>query len=75
MEINRMTVPAQTIEQYMEPAALSSVGVDLMLPEHMVRFKQQMEESRGSAAAWKITRSCFRIFTCWLLRRAKRRLP
>ena len=37
--------------------------VDLMLPEHMVRFKQQMENSRGNASSMEDYTFLFRIFT------------
>ncbi len=59
-----MTVPAQTVEQYMELLQrFVCLRVDLMLPEHMLRFKQQMEDSRGSAGSVEDYTFLFRIFT------------
>ena len=59
-----MPVPAQTVEQYMELLQrFVCLRVDLMLPEHMVRFKQQMEDSRGSAGSVEDYTFLFRIFT------------
>jgi DNA-binding MarR family transcriptional regulator len=64
MEINSMTVSAQAIEQYMELLQrFVCLRVDLMLPEHLVRFKQQMETSRGSAGSSEDYTFLFRIFT------------
>ena len=59
-----MTVSAQTVEQYIALVQrLVCLRVDLMLPEHLVRFKQQMESSRGSAGNWEDNTFLFRIFT------------
>lgn len=59
-----MTVPAQIVEQYMELLQrFIRLRVDLMLPEHLVRFKQHMESSRGSAGSWEDYTFLFRIFT------------
>jgi DNA-binding MarR family transcriptional regulator len=59
-----MTVSSQTVEHYM--ALLQRfvcLRVDLLLPEHLVRFKEQMESSRGSAGSWEDYTFLFRIFT------------
>ena len=59
-----MAASAQTVEQYMELLQrFVCLRVDLMLPEHMVRFKQQMEDSRGSAGSVEDYTFLFRIFT------------
>jgi DNA-binding MarR family transcriptional regulator len=59
-----MAVSTQTVEQYMELLQrFMGLRVDLMLPEHMVRFKQQMENSRGSASSMEDYTFLFRIFT------------
>ena len=59
-----MTVSAQTVEQYIALVQrLVCLRVDLMLPEHLVRFKQQMEISRGGAGNWEDNTFLFRIFT------------
>jgi DNA-binding MarR family transcriptional regulator len=64
MEISRMAVPAQTVEQYMELLQrFMGLRIDLMLPEHMLRFKQQMENSRGTASSMEDYTFLFRIFT------------
>jgi DNA-binding MarR family transcriptional regulator len=64
MEINRMTVPAQTVEQFMELLQrFVSLRFDLMLPEHMLRFKQQLENARGGAGSGEDHTFLFRIFT------------
>jgi DNA-binding MarR family transcriptional regulator len=64
MEISRMTVSTQIVEQYMELLQrFIGLRVDLMLPEHMVRFKQQMEKSRGSVSNMEDYTFLFRIFT------------
>jgi DNA-binding MarR family transcriptional regulator len=64
MEIGRMTVSTQIVEQYMELLQrFIGLRVDLMLPEHMVRFKQQMENSRGGAGSIEDYTFLFRIFT------------
>lgn len=59
-----MTVSAQTVEQYME-LLQRFVGLrfDLMLPEHVVRFKQQLENSRGSIGSSEDYTFLFRILT------------
>ena len=59
-----MAVPAQTVEQYMELLQrFMGLRIDLMLPEHMLRFKQQMENSRGNASSMEDYTFLFRIFT------------
>lgn len=59
-----MAVPAQTVEQYMELLQrFVCLRFDLMLPEHMVRFKQQLENSRGGAGSGEDYTFLFRIFT------------
>ena len=59
-----MAVSAQTVEQYMELLQrFVCLRVDLMLPEHMLRFKQQMEDSRGSSGSIEDYSFLFRIFT------------
>lgn len=59
-----MAVPAQTVEQFMELLQrFVCLRIDLMLPEHMVRFKQQLENSRGSAGSGEDYTFLFRIFT------------
>jgi DNA-binding MarR family transcriptional regulator len=64
MEINGMTVSAQTVEQYMELLQrFVCLRIDLMLPEHMLRFKQQMENSRRGAGGSEDYTFLFRIFT------------
>jgi DNA-binding MarR family transcriptional regulator len=64
MEIISMSVSAQTVEQYMDLLQrFVCLRVDLMLPEHMVRFKQQMENLRGSASSMEDYTFLFRIFT------------
>jgi DNA-binding MarR family transcriptional regulator len=64
MEINGMTVSAHTIEQYMELLQrFVCLRIDLMLPEHLVRFKQQMEISRRGAGGSEDYTFLFRIFT------------
>jgi DNA-binding MarR family transcriptional regulator len=64
MEISRMAVPAQTVEQYMELLQrFMGLRIDLMLPEHMLRFKQQLENSRGSMGSGEDYTFLFRIFT------------
>jgi DNA-binding MarR family transcriptional regulator len=63
MEIS-MAVSTQTIEQYMELLQrFMGLRVDLMLPEHLVRFKQQMEISRRGAGGSEDYTFLFRIFT------------
>jgi len=64
MEINVMAVPTQTVEQYMELLQrFVSLRFDLMLPEHMVRFKQQLENARGSGGSGEDHTFLFRILT------------
>jgi DNA-binding MarR family transcriptional regulator len=64
MEISSMAVPAQTVEQFMELLQrFMGLRIDLMLPEHMLRFKQQMEKSRGSVSNTEDYTFLFRIFT------------
>jgi DNA-binding MarR family transcriptional regulator len=64
MEVSRMSVSAQTIEQYLELLQrFVCLRVDLMLPEHLQRFKQQMETSRGGAGSSEDYTFLFRIFT------------
>ena len=59
-----MPVPAQTVEQFMELLQrFMGLRVDLMLPEHVVRFKQQLENARGSAGSGEDYTFLFRIFT------------
>ena len=59
-----MTVSTQTVEQYLELLQrFMGLRVDLMLPEHMQRFRQQMENSRGSASSMEDYTFLFRIFT------------
>jgi len=59
-----MAVPAQTVEQYMELLQrFMGLRIDLMLPEHMLRFKQQLENSRGSMGSGEDYTFLFRIFT------------
>ncbi len=59
-----MAVSAQTVQQYLELfQRFIGLRVDLMLPEHMVRFKQQMENSRGGASSLDDYTFLFRIFT------------
>jgi len=64
LEINRMTVPAQTVEQFMElMQRFMGLRIDLMLPEHVVRFKLQLENSRGGMGSGEDYTFLFRIFT------------
>jgi DNA-binding MarR family transcriptional regulator len=59
-----MTVSAHTIEQFMDLLQrFVCLRVDLMLPEHLMRFKQQIEDSRGSAGSVEDYTFLFRIFT------------
>ena len=59
-----MPVSAQTVEQYLELLQrFISLRIDLMLPEHLVRFKQQMEDLRGGAGSIEDYTFLFRIFT------------
>jgi DNA-binding MarR family transcriptional regulator len=59
-----MAVSAQTVEQYMELLQrFVGLRVDLMLPEHVTRFKQQLENSRGSTGSGEDYTFLFRIFT------------
>ena len=59
-----MAVSAQTVEQYMDLLQrFVGLRVDLMLPEHMVHFKQQIENSRSSAGSVEDYTFLFRIFT------------
>jgi DNA-binding MarR family transcriptional regulator len=59
-----VAVPTQTVEQYMELLQrFMGLRIDLMLPEHMVRFKQQIENSRGSMGSGEDYTFLFRIFT------------
>jgi DNA-binding MarR family transcriptional regulator len=69
-----MTVTAQTVEQYMELLQrFMGLRVDLMLPEHLVRFKQQLETSRRGAGGNEDYTFLFRIFT--LLAASQRTTP
>jgi DNA-binding MarR family transcriptional regulator len=64
MEINIMAVSAQTVEQFMELLQrFVCLRFDLMLPEHVVRFKQHLENSRGGAGSGEDYTFLFRIFT------------
>jgi len=64
LEVNDMTVPAQTVEQFMELLQrFMGLRIDLMLPEHLVRFKQQLENSRGSTGSGEDYTFLFRTFT------------
>jgi DNA-binding MarR family transcriptional regulator len=59
-----VAVPVQTVEQFMELLQrFVCLRIDLMLPEHVVRFKQQLENSRGSAGSGEDYTFLFRIFT------------
>ena len=59
-----MAVSTQTVEQCLDLLQrFMGLRVDLMLPEHMLRFKQQMENSRGSASSMEDYTFLFRIFT------------
>ena len=59
-----MAVATRTIDQYMDLLQrFVGLRVDLMLPEHMVRFKQQMEKARGSVGGADDYTFLFRIFT------------
>jgi len=59
-----MAVSEQVVEQFVELLQrFVRLRFDLMLPEHLVRFKQQMESSRGSAGSWEDYTFLFRIFT------------
>ena len=59
-----MAASAQTVEQYMELLQrFVCLRVDLMLPEHLVRFKQQIENSRSSTGSAEDYTFLFRIFT------------
>jgi DNA-binding MarR family transcriptional regulator len=59
-----MAVSVQTVEQYMELLQrFVGLRIDLMLPEHLVRFKQQMETSRRGAGGNEDYTFLFRIFT------------
>jgi DNA-binding MarR family transcriptional regulator len=59
-----MAVPAQTVEQFLElMQRFMGLRIDLMLPEHVVRFKQQLENSRGSMGSGEDYTFLFRIFT------------
>jgi DNA-binding MarR family transcriptional regulator len=59
-----MAVSTQTVEQYMELLQrFMGLRVDLMLPEHLVRFKQQMEIARRGAGGSEDFTFLFRIFT------------
>jgi len=64
LEVNNMAVPAQTVEQFMQLLQrFMGLRIDLMLPEHVVRFKQQLENSRGSMGSGEDHTFLFRIFT------------
>jgi DNA-binding MarR family transcriptional regulator len=64
LEINVMAGSAQTVKQFMElMQRLMGLRIDLMLPEHVVRFKQQLENSRGSMGSGEDYTFLFRIFT------------
>jgi DNA-binding MarR family transcriptional regulator len=59
-----LAVSTQTIEQFMELLQrFVCLRVDLMLPEHVVRFKQQLDNSRGSTGSGEDYTFLFRIFT------------
>ncbi len=59
-----MAVSAQTVKQYLELLQrFVGLRIDLMLPEHMLRFKQQIENSRGGASGMEDYTFLFRIFT------------
>jgi DNA-binding MarR family transcriptional regulator len=59
-----MPVSAQTIDQYLELLQrFVRLRVDLMRPEHLVRFKQQMETSRRGSGSIEDYTFLFRIFT------------
>lgn len=59
-----MAVSTQTVEQYMELLQrFVGLRVDLMLPEHLVRFKQQMEIARRGTSGSEDFTFLFRIFT------------
>jgi DNA-binding MarR family transcriptional regulator len=64
LEINHMAVSAQTVEQFMElMQRFMGLRIDLMLPEHVVRFKQQLENARGSMGSGEDHTFLFRTFT------------
>lgn len=59
-----MSVSAQVIDQYVDLVQrVVNLRVDFLLPEHLVRFKQQMEAARGSAGSWEDYTFLFRILT------------
>ena len=59
-----MAVSAQTVEQFMELLQrFVCLRFDLMLPEHLMRFKLQMESSRRGAGGSEDYTFLFRIFT------------
>jgi len=59
-----MAVSDPMIERYIELLQrFVRLRLDLMLPEHLVQFKQQMEKSRGSAGSLDDYTFLFRILT------------
>lgn len=59
-----MPVSAQTVEHYLDLLQrFMGLRIDLMQPEHLVRFKQQMETARRGAGGSEDYTFLFRIFT------------
>ncbi len=59
-----MAVSENVVGQFVELLQrLIRLRLDLMLPEHLVRFKRQMESSRGNAGSPDDYTFLFRIFT------------
>lgn len=59
-----MSVSAQVVEQYVDLVQrVVNLRVDFLLPEHLLRLKQQMEDTRGSAGSWEDHTFLFRILT------------
>ncbi len=59
-----MAAPDPVIERYMELLQrFVRLRLDLMLPEHLVKFKRQMEKSRGTAGSLDDYTFLFRILT------------
>jgi DNA-binding MarR family transcriptional regulator len=59
-----MAVSERVIEQCVELLQrFVRLRLDLMLPEHLVQFKQQMEKSRGNSGSLEDITFLFRIFT------------
>ena len=59
-----MAVSERVIEQFVELLQrFVRLRLDLMLPEHLIQFKQQVEQSRGNSGSLDDITFLFRIFT------------